>query len=166
MVSNFAWFARRSGPPNERWEFLNSLGDLRKATQAAFEAQDPVYFEFGPVILQGACTPVVSLPLGLTNSLPQIFQKLDVWMNHRLGGPLYVYGARNLFDPLIHHYQKSRGGAGTLPAYDLLETLVLPGAIPTVGDRTSCDRNFANWLTGQPMLTPFEFWQHLTHTND
>lgn len=165
MNMNFAWFVEKSGAPNENWKFYNSLHDLRERLSTYSPGDSPVYLEFGPVHIPGqAPNSIASLPLSACRTLPDVFPFFEGWLNRMFGGPLYVYGKRNLFEPLVHHYNQQRQAQVSLSsAYDLLETLVLPGSVPTIEDRTTCDRIMAAWLTGQPMLTPYEFWKHLNH---
>ena len=167
MTPNFAWFVTRSGPPNERWQFINSLHQLKEHMTCTGSDPDQMFFEFGPSrSASGNLLPIWSIPLPPVRALPSLFLLVDRWLEGRAAGPLAVFGLRNLFNPLLRHYGKSRGTKTLLAPDDILEALVLPGSIPTISDRMTCDRNLAQWLTAEPMLAPVDFWNYLIRDHD
>ncbi len=152
MLHNYAWIVERSGPPNENWRLVNSITDItwfrRRHPDPA--AEPSLYFEFGS---EGKHRSI-EVNYG---RLSHLFLSVDVWLRDLPGGPVYVYGQRNLFEPLLAHWRKARGQAVHPSMIDILENLILPGAAPTVEMRDNVDRQFAWWMTGENVDAPREF---------
>lgn len=146
---HFAWFHTTS---KDGWRLLNSLADIRAA--------DVIFFEWGQMGVPNSTRSVILPAFDLQGLLPTVTQ----WTNTLTANPVMVFGSRNLFHPLIHHWGIQSGIRLSLPFHDILETCILPCSIPTIQDRMGVDQEFAQWLTGKRYPNPFEFlYPLLTH---
>lgn len=153
MYQNYAWFAQKSGPPNESWRLINSLCDVQGlCAQAQVDEVDPLYFEWGVTGGHHRSMPIT------TKNLKSVMFAIDMWFSSPLTGPVYVYGRRNMFEPLLHHWRREKSRVDRPQMIDILESLILPEAVPTLRDRNSVDRCFAAWLTDGVALQPLDFF--------
>jgi len=153
MFTHFAWIYTVTPPSKngETWKLLNSLSDMREHMTNRVS----LWMEWGVVGKQESFTQIPLLYEAGT--LPELYENITDWINTLTCNPLMVFGSRNLFHPLVYNWGRHHYMPVSLPLSDLLELAILPGAIPTVNDRSCVDNNFARWLTGSPCESPSAF---------
>lgn len=142
---NYAWIY--TFEEESHWSFVNSVADLR-------DAPTTLRFEYGNLVT-GEHT-MVELN---KHTLSPVLEAINVWIHQMKAGSLAVYGKRNLFEPLLFHYQRWYGVAVTLGMEDILENYILPGSVPTLDDRRHFTEREAEWFACQIQPSPLEFFR-------